>query len=107
MSSFPILFNESDLFKKNRNARFGSFLIGDLMDKAWAQLGLSRAARSKINPVGTDDDHMYCIANDWRSRDWKAKKFRTMTNCRFSLVLTNAFRFFSLLKKFLPMNSSP
>ena len=64
-------------------------IVGDALGKVELVLGsiLGNARSSiSINPEGMNNDQLYCIANDWRSRDWKAKEFRTMTNCRFSQV---------------------
>ena len=40
-----------------------------------------------ISPLGMNDKRIYCIPNDWRSRDRKAEEFRTLTNCIFSLPI--------------------
>ena len=60
----------------------------------WVAIGVSylfaismNGARSTIvvPSIGVNDDQMYCIPNDWRSRDRKAEEFGTFNNCRFSM----------------------
>ena len=46
-----------------------------------------------ISPLGMNDKRIYCIPNDWRSRDRKAEEFRTLTNCIFSLPMVLAKKF--------------
>ena len=35
-----------------------------------------------------NDDQVYCITNDFRARNFKAKEFKTSKNCRFENVLS-------------------
>ena len=56
-------------------------------------LYIHRIDRSKMinmSPNGVNDNQRYCILNDWRSRDRKAEEFRTLTNCRFDLLMALA-----------------
>ena len=80
----------SEITKDKQQARFiwwivqviGAYELGLHLDHA--------ASTRSIQPLGMNDDQMYCIPNDWRSRDRKAEEFRTLTNCRFSLPMTLA-----------------
>ena len=69
---------------KDKQARW----IWHLGVLAW--LWLARSIGSTIQPLGMNDDQLYCIPNDLRSRDRKAEEFLTLTNCRFSLPMTLA-----------------
>ena len=85
---------------QDKNGRILGWLVTVVVGAATFGAILGSAARSStsINPEGMNDDQLYCIANDWRSRDWKAKKFRTMTHCRFSQVSLILFKQFIFLK---------
>ena len=79
----------SNLTKKDQKGRFIWWLIPitiPLIVLAAAGIIDSQMQRSMI-PSGVNNDQMYCIANDWRSRDRKAEEFKTLTNCRFSLPM--------------------
>ena len=74
----------SEVGKKDQKGRWIWWI--PVIFVAW--LGFLEAqSRSVKNPTGTNDDQMYCIANDWRSRDRKAEEFQTFTNCRFSMPM--------------------
>ena len=76
------------MVQKDKNGRILDWLVTVVVGAATlgAILGSTARSSTSINPEGMNDDQLYCIANDWRSRDWKAKKFRTMNHCRFSQV---------------------
>ena len=77
---------------KDKQARWVWHL--GILAVAWVALYIHESRsidQSKtISPLGMKDNQMYCIPNDWRSRDRKAEEFRTLTNCRFSLPMTLA-----------------
>ena len=80
----------SNLTKKDQKGRFIWWLIPitiPLIVLAAAGIINSQTQRSMI-PSGVNNDQMYCIANDWRSRDRKAQEFQTLINGRFSLPMT-------------------
>ena len=77
---------------KDKQARWVWHL--GILAVAWVALYIHESRsidQSKtISPLGMKDNQMYCIPNDWRSRDRKAEEFRTLTNCRFDLLMALA-----------------
>ena len=81
----------SEITKDKQQARF--LLWGLVIGIAYiyaASMNGPRSIGSTIQPLGMNDDQLYCIPNDLRSRDRKAEEFLTLTNCRFSLPMTLA-----------------
>ena len=77
-----------ELTKKGNQARFFIPAILALWVTITA-IGVSPSMQTNrsMNPSRMNNNQMYCIANDWRSRDRKAEEFQTLTNCRFTLPM--------------------
>ena len=78
----------SVLAKKDQKGRFWWLLVPLIIPLTVAAAIIDSQMQRNINPFGVNNDEMYCIANDWRSRDRKAQEFQTLINGRFSLPMT-------------------